>query len=79
MNDVETIRPPFDPAALYKALFLAVIAAFVLVPLLATVLGGFKSLGELRTNPFGLPRHGSGRTTPTSCSRSATGSCCATR
>jgi raffinose/stachyose/melibiose transport system permease protein len=27
----------------------------VLVPLLATVLGGFKSLGELRVNPFGLP------------------------
>ena len=56
MSDVETIRPPFDPAALYKALFLAVVAAFVLVPLLATVLGGFKSLGELRVNPFGLPR-----------------------
>jgi raffinose/stachyose/melibiose transport system permease protein len=55
MNDVETIRPPFDPAVLYKALFLAVIATFVLVPLLATVLGGFKSLGELRVNPFGLP------------------------
>ena len=55
MNDVETIRPPFDPAVLYKALFLAVMATFVLVPLLATVLGGFKSLGELRVNPFGLP------------------------
>ena len=32
MNDVETIRPPFDPAVLYKALFLAVMATFVLVP-----------------------------------------------
>ena len=31
-------------------------SAFVSVPLLATVLGGFKSLGELRTNPFGLPQ-----------------------
>ena len=40
---------------LYKALFLTLIACFVAVPLLATVLGGFKSLGELRTNPFGLP------------------------
>jgi len=57
MNDAEAVRPPFDPAVLYKTLFLAVIAAFVLVPLLATVLGGFKSLGELRVNPFGLPRH----------------------
>lgn len=57
MNEAETLRPPFDPAVLYKALFLAVVAAFVVVPLLATVLGGFKSLGELRVNPFGLPRH----------------------
>jgi raffinose/stachyose/melibiose transport system permease protein len=57
MSDAEAARAPFDPAVLYKALFLAVIAAFVLVPLLATVLGGFKSLGELRVNPFGLPQH----------------------
>ena len=70
MNDVDTIRPPFDPAVLYKALFLAVMATFVLVPLLATVLGGFKSLGELRVNPFGICRiNGNGPTTPTSCSR----------
>ena len=68
------------PAVLYKALFLAVMATFVLVPLLATVLGGFKSLGELRVNPFGLPQSlGMVRTTPTSCSRGATGNCCATR
>ncbi len=46
---------PFDPAALYKALFLTAVALFVITPLAATVLGGFKSLGELRTNPFGLP------------------------
>jgi raffinose/stachyose/melibiose transport system permease protein len=56
MSDAETIaRARIDLAVLYKALFLAVVAAFVLVPLLATVLGGFKSLGELRVNPFGLP------------------------
>ena len=46
----------FDPAALYKMLFLAVVVVFVATPLVATVLGGFKSLGELRTNPFGLPQ-----------------------
>src|SRR5919198_3909105 len=46
----------FDPAPLYKALFLTLVAAFVAMPLIATVLGGFKSLGELRTNPFGLPQ-----------------------
>ena len=34
---------------------LILVAGFVLVPMFATVLGGFKSLGELRTNPFGLP------------------------
>jgi raffinose/stachyose/melibiose transport system permease protein len=39
-----------------KAVFLACVALFVAVPLIATVLGGFKSLGELRTNAFGLPQ-----------------------
>ena len=46
----------FDRTALAKVLFLTVVAVFVATPLLATVLGGFKSLGELRTNPFGLPQ-----------------------
>ena len=46
----------FDLAALYKMLFLVVVVVFVATPLVATVLGGFKSLGELRTNPFGLPQ-----------------------
>jgi len=44
-----------DLAPLYKVLFLTVVAVFVTVPLLATALGGFKSLGELRTSPFGIP------------------------
>jgi raffinose/stachyose/melibiose transport system permease protein len=57
MNDVEATGSPFDPAVLYKTLFFAIVATFVLVPLLATMLGGFKSLGELRVNPFGLPHH----------------------
>jgi raffinose/stachyose/melibiose transport system permease protein len=46
----------FDRVALGKVLFLTVIAVFVATPLIATVLGGFKSIGELRTNPFGLPQ-----------------------
>jgi len=41
------------PVLRYAILFL--IAGLVLIPLLAAVLGGFKSLGELRVNPFGLP------------------------
>src|SRR3954454_14363977 len=45
-----------DLVTLYKILFLALVAAFVSVPLLATVLGGFKSLGELHTSPFGIPQ-----------------------
>ncbi|MGC2780532.1 MAG: carbohydrate ABC transporter permease [Bradyrhizobium sp.] len=57
MSNAETTTTPFDPAVLFKAVFLAIIAVLVLVPLLATLLGGFKSLGELRVNPFGLPHH----------------------
>ena len=41
------------PVLRYAILFL--IAGLVLIPLAATVLGGFKSLGDLRVNPFGLP------------------------
>src|SRR5215207_208062 len=52
---IERRRLP-DLVTLYKILFLALVAAFVSVPLLATVLGGFKSLGELRTSPFGIPQ-----------------------
>jgi raffinose/stachyose/melibiose transport system permease protein len=35
---------------------LIVLASVVLVPLVATALGGFKELGDLRANPFGLPK-----------------------
>ena len=49
-------RRSFDPVIVSKVLFLGLVAAFVAVPLLATLLGGFKTLGELRTNPFGLPQ-----------------------
>ncbi|HET7715599.1 MAG TPA: carbohydrate ABC transporter permease [Bauldia sp.] len=46
-----------DPfAALYRLLVLSFVAALVLIPLLATALGGFKSVGELRVNAFGLPQ-----------------------
>jgi raffinose/stachyose/melibiose transport system permease protein len=41
------------PVLRYAILFL--VAGGVLIPLLATALGGFKSLGDLRINPFGLP------------------------
>lgn len=41
------------PVLRYGILF--VVAGLVLIPLIATALGGFKTLGELRVNPFGLP------------------------
>jgi raffinose/stachyose/melibiose transport system permease protein len=40
---------------LYLYVSLTIIAAIVLIPLLTTAIGGFKSLGDLRVNPFGLP------------------------
>ena len=42
-------------ADLGRAATLAIAAAFVIIPLIATFLGGFKELGELRSSPFGLP------------------------
>jgi raffinose/stachyose/melibiose transport system permease protein len=41
--------------ALWRLAVLIIVAGVVLLPLLATALGGFKDLGELRTNPLGLP------------------------
>jgi raffinose/stachyose/melibiose transport system permease protein len=41
---------------LSRLLILFFVAGLILVPLLATAIGGFKELGELRTNPFGLPK-----------------------
>ena len=39
----------------FRFCYLMLIAGFVLVPLIAALLGGFKSLGELQVNPIGLP------------------------
>ena len=41
--------------SVWKWAALLIVTAIVIVPLLATLLGGFKSLGELRTDPVGLP------------------------
>lgn len=35
---------------------LFLVAVFVVIPLWATAVGGFKARGELRSNPFGLPK-----------------------
>jgi len=39
-----------------KHTFLITLSIFVLLPIWATIMGGFKSLGDLRTNPIGFPR-----------------------
>lgn len=43
-------------SAYFKYLFLLTLSGFVLLPIWATVMGGFKSVGELRVNPVGLPQ-----------------------
>src|SRR5262245_3454069 len=40
-------------AYLYVSLLL--VASLIVVPLISAALGGFKTLGDLRGNPFGLP------------------------
>jgi len=42
-------------STLPQYLVLLAVAGLVLVPLVAAALGGFKTLGELRVNPLGLP------------------------
>ncbi len=53
MTDLDRSPLRWPAPARYAILFL--VGAFVMAPLLVTVVGGFKELGELRTNPFGLP------------------------
>jgi raffinose/stachyose/melibiose transport system permease protein len=48
-------QKPFDLFPLFRLAVLIVVASIVLLPLFATAIGGFKALGELRTNPLGLP------------------------
>jgi raffinose/stachyose/melibiose transport system permease protein len=55
MTDIATSARVSPGTRAYLYLSLTIIAAIVLVPLLTTALGGFKSLGDLRVNPFGLP------------------------
>lgn len=45
----------FDTRAALRICILLIVAASILFPLTATVLGGFKTSGELRVDPFSLP------------------------
>ena len=42
-------------ASVARLLILVLVAGFVLIPIWATVLGGFKTMGDLRVNTTGLP------------------------
>jgi raffinose/stachyose/melibiose transport system permease protein len=64
-DTVAPVRPGYNQGVvplstpvggLPRLLILFFVGALVIVPLLATAIGGFKELGELRTNPFGLPK-----------------------
>lgn len=46
---------PRPGALIYLYTSLIIVAAVVVIPLAMTAIGGFKTLGELRTNAFGLP------------------------
>jgi len=44
-----------DESPWLRHLSLLLVGGFVLVPLVTVAIGGFKTMGELRVNPFGLP------------------------
>ena len=56
MSDASHSAGTSPDGLVYKYAILLVVATIVLLPLVTTVLGGFKSLAELRTNAFGWPK-----------------------
>ncbi|MDX1472714.1 MAG: carbohydrate ABC transporter permease, partial [Reinekea sp.] len=56
-NSKRKQRSPLSLANTVRLAFLFASSAFVLIPFYATVMGGFKTTGELRTQPFALPEH----------------------
>ena len=51
MKNRKTVLIP----VLVRAGVLSIVAAIVIFPLLSAFLGGFKTVGELRTSPFSIP------------------------
>ena len=50
------MTPVLDWRAAARIITLLIVTLLILIPLSATVLGGFKTQGELTTNPFFFPR-----------------------
>lgn len=58
-NTVEAMRPPAArrrPGAVFQYAVAVTVALLVLVPLVATVVNGFKANADLLLHPFGLPK-----------------------
>lgn len=49
------MNSPVEKAIIIKVCFLTLLIGFIIIPFLAVIFGGFKGLGEIRLNPFGLP------------------------
>src|ERR1700722_15445782 len=54
-SDEPSGRAPRGLTVIVMFAALVVLAGVVLLPIVATALGGFKELGELHSNPIGLP------------------------
>ena len=54
-HDANPSATTFDAFNIFRYATLMIVAGVVIIPLTATILGGFKTLGELRVDPFGLP------------------------
>lgn len=57
MTKTSTKRRKPNELALVQKLSLLVVGLFIAVPMFATTVGGFKEIGEMRANPFGLPQN----------------------
>ena len=55
MRDKAIKRRVTSEISIGQKIGLGIVAIFVFVPLAVTFLGGFKNVGEMRTNPFGMP------------------------
>lgn len=52
----QTSQPKFSVGDIAKYIICLLVSLVVIVPIITTLLGGFKTSGELFANPFGLPK-----------------------
>ena len=56
LSPIPRTRPSITLSDVIKYVICILVSLIVIVPIITTLLGGFKSSGELLTNPFALPR-----------------------